>query len=107
MTDDPTPPPHYPEGSIGAYQRTSGTAIASLVLGILGFVMLPLVGSIAAVILGKSAQKEIERTPELEGEGFASAGIILGWIGIALAVAAFLLLVLAVACVASTDISVS
>jgi hypothetical protein len=84
VTNEPTEHPPYPEGSIGAYRRTSGTAIASLVCGIAAFFVIPIIGSIAAIILGYGARKDIARTPELEGEGFASAGIILGWIGIAL-----------------------
>ena len=80
---EPTDQPTYPEGSLGAYRRTSGTAIASLVCGIAAFGPIPVIGSIAALVLGYSARKEIERTPGLEGEGFATAGIILGWIGVA------------------------
>ena len=81
---EPTGQPTYPEGSIGAHHRTSGTAIASLVCGIAAFGPIPVIGSIAALILGYSARKEIERTPGLEGDGFATAGIILGWIGVAI-----------------------
>jgi hypothetical protein len=82
---EPTDRP-YPEGSLGAHRRTSGLAIASLVCGIAAFVAIPVIGSIAAIVLGHSARKEIERTFGLEGEGYASAGIILGWIGVGLLV---------------------
>ncbi|GAP11564.1 hypothetical protein BECAL_02753 [Bellilinea caldifistulae] len=63
-------------------------AIVGLVLGILGLIgVLPLVGSIGALIAGKMAQKEILEKPELyTGENFARAGIIMGWIGLAIGV---------------------
>jgi len=63
--------------------ETSGLAIASLVLGILGFTPLLLVlGSVLAVIFGRSARKKIKKNPSIRGEGMATAGIILGNIGI-------------------------
>jgi hypothetical protein len=71
---------------------TSGLAIASLILGIGGLTFLPLLGSIVGVILGYMARAEIRRRPgEVTGDGLALIGLILGWIGIGLAVLAFLL----------------
>jgi galactitol-specific phosphotransferase system IIC component len=67
-----------------AAQRTSGYAIASLILGIAGFVVFPIVPSILAVVFGRKAQEELRRNPTLGGEGLATAGIVLGWVGIAL-----------------------
>ena len=90
---EPTGQPTYPEGSLGAHRRTSGSAIASLVCGIAAFGPIPVIGSVAALVLGYSARKEIERTPGLEGEGFATAGIILGWIGVAVGVLGVFLLI--------------
>jgi hypothetical protein len=83
--------------------ETSGKAIASLVLGIGGFVILPLVLSILAIVLGRSAKREIAERPGLGGGGLATAGIVLGWIGVALVVLAVLFIVLVV--VASTSTS--
>ena len=59
-------------------QRTDGRAVASLVLGILGFVVLPVVPSVIAIWLGVSAKRRISSDPRLTGEGLATAGIILG-----------------------------
>lgn len=76
---------------------THTLAIVSLVLAILGLFppVLPLVGPIAAVITGAIARREILARPDLySGEGTARAGVILGWVGIGLAVAACLLIVL-------------
>ena len=66
--------------------RTSGTAIASLIFGVLSWVVLPFIGAILAVVLGHSARKEISRAPPgtIEGDGMAIAGLILGWAHLAL-----------------------
>ncbi|HEY6894015.1 MAG TPA: DUF4190 domain-containing protein [Rhodanobacteraceae bacterium] len=73
--------------------RTSGTAVASLVFGILSWCVLPFIGAILAVIFGHSARGEIRRAPPgtIEGDGLAIAGLILGWahLAIFLAVIAF------------------
>ncbi len=60
---------------------TSGKAIAALVLGIL---WLYWIGSILALLLGYAARDEIRRskTP-IGGGGLATAGIVLGWVGVA------------------------
>ncbi len=67
-------------------QRTNGKAIASLVLSILGLVgILPILGSLLGILLGHLARGEIARHPEATtGEGLAQAGVILGWVGLAL-----------------------
>jgi hypothetical protein len=69
---------------------TSGSAIASLILGIAGFFIFPVVPSIAAIVLGRSAQKEIAQKPGLGGHGLATAGIVLGWIGVGIGIFALL-----------------
>ncbi len=65
-------------------------AVASLVLSILGLLpILPLIGSIAGIVTGYVARSEIRKQPDqYRGDAYAKAGIILGWIGIALAVMA-------------------
>jgi Domain of unknown function (DUF4190) len=87
---DATPPP----------SRTSGLAIASLVLGIVGLVAVPLIASALAVVLGEKARVELVRDPALAGEGLARAGVILGWIGIVLVVGAILLVLAVGGCTA-------
>lgn len=66
--------------------RNSGTAVASLILSVLGLIgILPLVGSFIGLILGYSARKEINRSGGMvTGRGLATWGIILGWIGLGL-----------------------
>jgi uncharacterized membrane protein len=67
---------------------THALAIISLVLSILGLMpVLPVVGSIGGIVTGIIARKEIRTRPDLHtGEGYARAGVILGWIGLALVV---------------------
>lgn len=64
--------------------RTSGKAIASMICSIAGFFVFFLVGQIVGLVLGYNAKKEIRASRgRLDGEGFATAGIIIGWVGIA------------------------
>jgi predicted RNA-binding Zn-ribbon protein involved in translation (DUF1610 family) len=59
---------------------TSGMAIASLVMGLLWMYW---IGSILAICLGYAARREIRNNAgRIEGQGMATAGIVLGWIGI-------------------------
>ena len=78
----PVPPAPSPAPSL----PTSGLAVASLVLGVGGLVVLPLIGSILAIIFGYMARRDIRQRPEqISGDGVALAGIVTGWIGVALA----------------------
>jgi hypothetical protein len=70
-------------------------AIISLVSGILGLTLLPFLGSIVAVITGPMARREIrESQGAAGGEGLATAGMVMGWIGIGLGVLTFCLILL-------------
>ena len=80
----PPPPVGYGGYSVGPV-TTDGRATASLVFGILGFVILPLIGPIVALIFGVSAKRRIRREPGVVGgDGMATAGIVLGSIGLAM-----------------------
>lgn len=71
-------------------QKTNGFAIASLVLGILWIWW---VGSALALVFGYVAKSQIDRSGGVEGgRGLAVAGIVLGWIGVAIAILVFLVL---------------
>jgi len=70
-----------------AYRRTSPLAIVSLVSGILGWSLLPLLGSLVAIVTGHMARSEIRRQPQtLEGDGLAVTGLVLGYALVALSV---------------------
>jgi len=78
----------------GGYQsaKTSGLAIAALVCGI-GQVLIGILAGIPAIILGHMARSRIRQTGE-QGAGMALAGLILGYIGLALTI---LVIIIAIA----------
>ena len=53
-------------------------AVVSLISGVLGWVALPFVGAIAAIITGHMARREIRRTGE-DGDALAMVGLVLGY----------------------------
>lgn len=76
-------------------RQTSTLAIVSLIAGILGWSLLPFLGSIGAIITGHMARAEIRREPQrLDGDGFAVTGLILGWLSVALWIVGILVFVL-------------
>jgi hypothetical protein len=85
------PPPYgQPYGYGYPYvppQRTNGLAIASMVLGIL---WLYWIGSILALVFGYIAKNQIRERGE-SGGGMATAGIVLGWIGVGFLVLAIVI----------------
>ncbi|MGD1991599.1 MAG: DUF4190 domain-containing protein [Anaerolineae bacterium] len=75
---------------------SSGLAIGSLISSILGLTFLPTIGSIVGLVLGYMARRQIEESMgRMGGEGMAKAGIIIGWIGVGLAVLGICLVVVA------------
>jgi TRAP-type C4-dicarboxylate transport system permease small subunit len=66
---------------------SSTLAIVSLVSAILGFTFVPVIGTIVALITGYMARSETRSIPvRASGDGLATAGIIMGWIQVALLV---------------------
>jgi uncharacterized membrane protein YvbJ len=57
-------------------ERTSGLAVASLVLGIVSFGFNPL--AVLAIIFGAVAMSQTRKNPNLRGRGMAVAGLVLG-----------------------------
>lgn len=79
----------------GLTPQTSGLAIASLVTGLLGLTFAPVAASIAALVTGLIAKSEIrEHNGALEGDGLATAGIVLGIVGIVLPILALLFIMI-------------
>jgi hypothetical protein len=66
-------------------RQTSSLAIASLVSGILGWTLVPFIGTLVAIVTGHMARSEIRRSNgQLDGDGMAIAGLVLGWVSAAL-----------------------
>lgn len=73
---------------------TNGLAIAGMVLGIVWFYW---IGSLLAVVFGHVALSQIKRNPYQNGKGMAIAGLVLGYIGLAVLLLIVLLVVVAAA----------
>jgi hypothetical protein len=70
---------------VAPFRETNGSAIVAVVLGVLWFAG---IGSVLALVFGYRARREIKSSGgSQKGSGLATAGIILGWIGIAVLVA--------------------
>ncbi|MFE6778584.1 DUF4190 domain-containing protein [Streptomyces sp. NPDC057702] len=84
----PAGPPYYQPGPHAHWQgyppyvtpptRTNGMAIAAMVLGI---VWIYWIGSVLALVFGYVARKQMRERGE-GGWGMATAGIVLGWVGV-------------------------
>src|SRR6516165_1855100 len=87
----PPPPapfgqPPAPSGYPPAPTRTNGFAVASLVLGI-AQLFVCIIGTILALVFGYIARNQIDQSGGTQGgRGLAIAGIVLGWVGVGLAV---------------------
>ncbi|CAN5766619.1 hypothetical protein BH20ACT23_BH20ACT23_24470 [soil metagenome] len=65
-------------------EKTNAVAVLALICGALGFLVIPIVGSIAGLVLGLRAKRSIERSEGREGgRELAVAGIVLGSVGLA------------------------
>lgn len=74
---------------------TSTLSIASLMMGIISWVLLPVVGGIIAIVTGHLAKKEIRQSEGLlGGDGVATAGLVLGYANVAISVCGCLVLLL-------------
>jgi len=65
--------------NISTPSRTSGLAIASLILSTLSVVLGPF-GFIPGIICGHLARSEMKKDPSIQGTGLAQAGLIVGYI---------------------------
>lgn len=67
----------------GTQHPTSG--ILALIFGILGVIaVLPLVGSVLAVIFGMASRQDVAADPDRYSDEFGRIGRILGWVGLAI-----------------------
>jgi len=99
------PPAGYPAGppmAGGPHQysyvpHSNGKATAALVLGIIGIFVCPIICSVLAIIFGYSAKSEIAASRGAQsGDSNATAGIILGWLGLAIHVIWLTIVIIAI-----------
>ena len=65
--------------------QSNTKALLSLIAGILGWTLLPFLGSVGAIVLGHMARADIRRSAGQQvGDGFAIAGLVLGWLSVIL-----------------------
>lgn len=75
--------------------QTSTLAIVSLATGIATWIILPVVGALAAIITGHLAKNEIRSSMgRLTGAGLATAGLILGYLQVLLIVSSICVIVI-------------
>lgn len=87
--------PNTPLNPAPAMPQNSTMAIISLVAGIAGWTLLPFLGSIGAIITGHMAKNEIKKSGGmLTGNGMATAGLIMGYLSVALGLCLICVLVL-------------
>lgn len=79
----------YGTGGYPVAQKTNTMAIVSLISSILGFTAVPFLGSIVGIITGHMALRQIRDTGE-GGTGLAKAGLIIGYVVVALTVLAII-----------------
>jgi hypothetical protein len=73
-----------PEAGHDVEEHTNVVALVALAFGVLGFLVIPIVGSIVGLILGRRAKRSIERSEGREGgRELAVAGMVLSSVGLA------------------------
>ena len=81
-----------PRQPAGAAAELNGLAIASVVVAVLWFAGL---GAVLALVFGYRARRQIKDSAGSQtGAGLATAGLILGWIGMAIVVTVVILIAL-------------
>lgn len=90
MSYEHNPAQAAPRPMYNAPTKTNGFAVTAMVLGIVGV-------SLLAVIFGHVSLGQIKRNPNESGRGMALAGVILGYVGMAL----YVILIIAAVSVAN------
>ncbi|HEX2331208.1 MAG TPA: DUF4190 domain-containing protein [Candidatus Angelobacter sp.] len=83
----PAQPAYVPAVAGMRQAQPETTAVVSLVLGILSLVAVSILAGIPAIIVGRQARENIRASNgALTGESYAQAGIVMGWVSVAIAV---------------------
>lgn len=90
--------PQSPFHTAKTQLQTSSLAIVSLVSGIASWFVLPLLGALVAIITGHLARKEIrESDGSISGIEMANAGLLLGYLHLAVAFVGICVLIVLIA----------
>jgi hypothetical protein len=79
-----TPPPPSTNWQV---RKHPSSATVALIMGVLGLTLLPLVGPALALVFGYRSRREVAAQPEVYTDDLGRVGRILGWVGLALALA--------------------
>ncbi|MDR1152491.1 MAG: DUF4190 domain-containing protein [Bifidobacteriaceae bacterium] len=88
----PSAPGYQGPGGGWASSEENGTGTAAMILGILGLTVLPLIGSIVAIVLGNKGRRAADEG-RATNRSSSVAGIIMGWVGIGLGILTIVLVV--------------
>ena len=71
---------NQPNLAVPPASQTSTLSLVSLIVGLLAWVLLPIIGAIAAIITGHMGLNEIKQSAgRLTGQGLAVTGLVLGY----------------------------
>ena len=80
--------------SVSTQSKTNAMAIISLISGLVSWFFLPFVAAIVAIVTGHMARGQIKNSYGSEsGDGLAIAGLILGYLNIAMSCVGILLFI--------------
>ncbi len=97
VVNSPYSPPAYAGGAMSASPPTSGLAIASLICGIMGLVTCLFLPGIPAVICGHMALSQMAVPgATIGGRGMAIAGLVMGYISVAVGLGGIILFAIGV-----------
>jgi hypothetical protein len=95
MSYTPPPPPQEAGGPGHAPAQANQKALWSMILGILAIAPCGPFAGIPALVLGRFAKKEIAAARGAQaGEGMATAGVVLGWISVAISITLLTIVIL-------------
>ena len=99
------PPPGYaPAPQYRAQVPTDPMAVASLVLGIVSWFFCPVVAGVLAIVFGYIGRRNVrESNGALQGEGFCTAGLVLGFINLGIALLAVVIVLIVVIIAAASS----
>lgn len=87
-------------GGYPAPAKTNTLAIVSLISSLVGMFLVPVIGSIVAVITGHISLSQIKKTGE-QGRGLGLAGTIIGWVGVVLTILGIIAVIIFIGYVAA------